>query len=297
MPQRLINLRSTSYEHPFDKAALETLRKIPLFEKVMDFTINWTNIKFRVIELCGSNFHVTKDSCPELYNLVHSVADTLDVDRMPLIYTQWCYGINAYTTGFKDNALLVVYTGAVDLLKDPELIYIVGHEMGHIKSGHVLYHVMAGMIGQILSSMGIVGSLGMPLQLALGYWNRMSEFTADRAGLLACQDLDAALSAIMKMAGIPKRYFNTADPHIFARQAQEFLTRYGDTANTIIRNISILDDSHPWLVLRASELIKWVEDGGYQAILDGCEGIMCPRCNASVEKGLVKCPVCGSALS
>lgn len=296
MIQRLINLKSTSYEHPFDKAALETLRGIPLFEKVMNFTLNWTNIKWRVVELCGSNFHVTKESCPELYNLVRSVAETLDVDRLPQIYTQWCYGINAYTTGFKNDTLLVIYTGAVDLMTDPELTYIVGHEMGHIKSGHVLYHVMASMIGQIVHAMGLLGPMVTPLQLALSYWNRMSEFTSDRAGLLACQDLDAALSATMKMAGIPKRYFNIANPHIFAEQAEEFLHKYGDTANTIIRNISILDDSHPWTVMRAAELIKWVNDGGYQAILDNTSGQVCPRCNRSVEKGVTRCPVCGSEL-
>lgn len=296
MIQRLINLQSTSYEHPFDKAALEALRKIPLFEKVMNFTLNWTNIKWRMVELCGSNFHVTKESCPDLYKLVSSVAETLDIDRLPKIYTQWCYGINAYTTGNRNDTLLVIYTGAVDLMTDPELTYIVGHEMGHIKSGHVIYHVMAAMIGQIAQAMGLLGPMVTPLQLALSYWNRMSEFTSDRAGLLACQDLDAALSATMKMAGIPKRYFNIANPHIFAEQAEEFLHEYGDTANTIIRNISILDDSHPWTVMRAAELIKWVNNGGYQSILDNTSGQICPRCKRSVEKDATRCPVCGSEL-
>ena len=294
MAQQLLNLKSTSYEHPFDKAALEAMRKLPLFQSAMGFLLNWGSIKWRVIELCGNNFHVTKASCPELYNLVQSVADTLDVDRMPLVYTQWCYGINAYTTGTPEEALLLIYTGAVDLLTDPELTYIVGHEMGHIKSGHVIYHVMANMISEILREMGILGRAGMPLQLALGHWSRMAEFTADRAGLLAVQDLDAALSAIMKMAGIPKRYFNIANPHIFAEQAEEFLHDYGDTANTIIRNVSILDDSHPWTVLRAAELIKWVNEGGYQAILDGARGIECPRCHYYIDEGRTTCPICGN---
>lgn len=293
MPKNLLHLDSRSYEHSFDKAALEALRKLPLFERIVNFTLNWTAIKWHVVELCGSNFHVTKESCPELYELVRNVAETLDIDRLPEIYTQWCYGINAYTTGGKDNTLLVIYTGAVDLMTDPELTYIVGHEMGHIKSGHVIYNVMANMISKILVDMGIVGKAALPLVLSLGYWNRMSEFTADRAGLLACQDLDAALSAIMKMAGIPKRYFNTANPHVFAEQADEFLHRYGDTANTIIRNISILDDSHPWTVLRAAELIKWVKEGGYQAILNGCEGKECPVCHKHVDSSSQKCPICG----
>lgn len=293
MPKKILNIQTTDYEHPFDRAALEAVRKVPLFDKVTNFVLNWTTIKWEIVQLCGSAFHVTPESCPELYKMVKDTADILEIDRMPEVYTKWTYGINAYTTGYREDTILVLYTGAVDLLPDPELQFIIGHEAGHIKSGHVLYHVMADFMSQILTQMGILANLGTPLVLALNYWNRMSEFTADRAGLLACQDLDAVLSATMKMAGLPKRYFNTADPHIFAQQAQEFLSRYGDTANTIIKNISILDDSHPWTVMRAAELIKWVESGEYERLLNKVPSCNCPQCGATVEVSAARCPRCG----
>lgn len=294
MAQKLINLQTSVYEHPFDKAALEAMRKVPMFDNVTNFVLNWASIKWEIVKLCGSAFHVTDRSCPELFNLVRDAARILDVDHLPEIYTEWTYGINAYTTGYKNDTILVLFSGAVDLMPDSELTYIIGHELGHAKSGHVLYHVMANFIGEIINEMGLLGKFATPLQLALGYWNRMSEFTADRAGLLACQDLNAALSAIMKMAGIPRRYFNTADPHVFAEQAKEFMSRYGDTANTIIKNISILDDSHPWTVLRAYELIKWVESGEYERILSGTAGTICPACGEQVATGTTCCPICGN---
>lgn len=294
MPRTLFGLESKTYEHPFDRAALDSMRALPMFDKVMNFFLNWASIKWETVGLCGSAFHVTERSCPELYKMVSDVARTLEIVHMPEIYTEWTYGINAYTTGHKDNTILVLFTGAVDLMPEEELKYIIGHEMGHIKSGHVLYKVMAQCIGQIIEHAGILGNFASPIQYAMGYWNRMSEFTADRAGLLACQDLDASLSAIMKMAGLPKKYFNTADPHIFAEQAQEFLVRYGDTANTIIRNISIMDDSHPWTVLRASELIKWVESGEYDKIVNIPRKVcLTPGCGTEVEGKTSTCPVCG----
>lgn len=296
MTQRLLNLQTTDYEHPFDRAALESMRKLPMFDTVTNFVLNWTSIKWQVVGLCGSAFHVTDKSCPELYGMVRDAAKTLEIDHIPEVYTEWTYGINAYTTGFKNDAILVLFTGAVDLLPDPELKYIIGHELGHVKSGHVLYHVMAEFLGQIINEMGMLGKFATPISLALGYWNRMSEFTADRAGLLACQDLDAALSVTMKMAGVPKRYFNTSDPHVFAEQAQEFLTRYGDTANTIIRNISILDDAHPWTVMRAAELIKWVELGEYDRLLLKTAGNVCPNCGNQIPTGSLRCPICGGSI-
>lgn len=296
MRQTLLNLQSSEYEHPFDKAALETLRKVPGFDTVMNFVLNWTAIRWHVVNLCGSNFHVTKESCPELYRLVREAAETLDIDRLPEIYTQWSYGINAYTTGYKDNTIMVIHSGAVDLMTDDELNFVVGHESGHIKSGHVLYHVIVNYFSQIVANTMLAGKLALPLQLALNYWYRMSEFTADRAGLLVSQDLNAALSAIMKMAGIPKKYFNTADPQVFAKQSKEFMSKYGNTIDTIIRNISILDDTHPWTVMRAYELIKWVESGEYDRVLSTHVGKICPMCKKAVEKDAMKCPVCGYAL-
>lgn len=293
MKEYLIGLQSQSYEHPFDKAALENLRSLPGFDTVMNFVLNWTTIRWHVVQLCGSNFHVTKESCPELFKLVRESAEILDIDRLPEIYTQWSYAINAYTTGYKDNTILVIHSGAVDLMKDEELSFVVGHEMGHIKSGHVLYHVMVQFFAQIIASSVLAGKLLVPIQIGLNYWNRMSEFTADRAGLLVCQDLDAALNSIMKMAGIPKKYFNIADPHIFAQQAKEFMTKYGDTADTIIRNISILNDTHPWTIMRAYELIRWVEVGDYVKILNGNAGKICLMCKKTVDKNFDVCPVCG----
>lgn len=294
--EKLITLDSSSYEHSFDHAAMAALRCIPVFEQVSNFVLNWTYIKWQVVQLSGSNFHVTPKSCPELYNLVHNAAETLNLDRMPSIYTQWSYCVNAYTTGYKDDSILVIFSGAVDLMNDTELTYIVGHELGHIKSGHVLYHIMGAYLSQIIAAMGVaVKPFLVPLQLSLRYWDRMSEFTADRAGLLACQDLNASLSAIMKMAGIPKRYFNTADPHVFAEQAQEFLTQYGDTAHEIIKKVSILDDTHPWTIMRAAELIKWVESGEYQNVINAAKGKTCvnPLCKSIIPQDATRCPICG----
>ena len=293
MKKTLINLQSTQYEHRIDREALEAVRKLPGFDSIVNFVLDWTMIKWHVVQLCGSNFHVTKESCPELYNMVHESAEILDIDRLPEIYTQWSYGINAYTTGYKDNTILVLQSGSIDLMPDPELTFVIGHEMGHIKSGHVLYHMMVQFFAQIISSTMLAGKFIIPIQLGLNYWYRMSEFTADRAGMLACQDLEAALSAIMKMAGLPKRYFNTSDPHAFAKQAKEFMTKYGDTTDKIIRNISILDDTHPWTVMRAYELIKWVENGDYEKVLNGNAGKICPMCKKAVNPELEVCPVCG----
>lgn len=40
MPKKILNIQTTDYEHPFDRAALEAVRKVPLFDKVTNFVLN-----------------------------------------------------------------------------------------------------------------------------------------------------------------------------------------------------------------------------------------------------------------
>lgn len=293
MAQKLINLQTTDYEHQFDKKALSALRSLKGMDAITNFVMDWTYIKWRLVELAGSNFHVTEESCPDLYRQMKDVFDTLDIVRIPELYTEWGHYINAYTTGYKDSTLLVLYSGAVDLMTEDELRFVAGHEAGHIKSGHVLYHMMAQLFSNIITNMSIAAPLAQPIYLALLYWTRMSEFTADRAGLLACQNEDAALNAIIKMSGLPGKYFKSMNRKAFMQQAKDFQKRYGGFADTAIKNISILNDSHPWTVMRAAELISWIESGEYGRILDKTRGKCCPVCGKPVASDTSSCPYCG----
>lgn len=293
--KKLFGLNPQEYEHPVDRTTLKYLKALPGFEKVSGLILNWGTIKWELAELRGSNFRVTPKSCPELYKQVENIANVLDVEDFPEIYTQWGYFINAYTTGYKEDTLLTLYSGAVDLLSKEQLDFIIGHEMGHIKSKHVIYHVMASKIVAKSSQLPIASELILPITFGLIYWYRMSEFTSDRAGLLACQNPDAAIETIIKMTGVPKKYYNSVSKEVFLEQAKEFEYLLSGPEK-IIKNISVLDNTHPWTVLRAAELIKWIDSGEYQRILDKYSAIQCPHCSSEIPQGLTECPVCGGKL-
>ena len=295
MPKKLLELDSRVYEHPVDRAAMKKLEKLPGFDKLTNFVMNWAYVKWQLIDLRGSNFRVTEQSCPELYNQVKDIAAVLDVRDFPEIYTEWGYYVNAYTSGYKEDTLLTIYSGAVDLLTKEQLDYVIGHEFGHIKSKHLLYHMMAEMFAVFANQLPIASELILPLRIALTYGHRMSEFTADRAGLLACQDIDAAINTEIITAGVPKKYFGSVDRNAFLEQAKEF--EYLLTgAESVIKNISVLDNTHPWTVLRAAELIKWYESGEYDRIISQYAAINCPHCNFEIPGNRDECPICGRFL-
>lgn len=293
--KRLYNLDSKSYEHPWDREALNNVRGFNLLNQVANWLLKWTDIKWRLIDLQGSGFHVTPESCPELYGQVTEVIRTLDIPRIPDVYTQWGYFINAYTSGFQDNTFMVLYSGAVDLLSPDELNFVIGHESGHIKSGHVLYHMIVMHMQDILKYMPGAARFSKFFWTGIFWWFRMSEFTADRAGLLACQNPDAALGALTKMSGVPERYHRSFDKETIIRQAEEFTKGNQDFINKAMTTFSVLDNTHPWTVLRAAELIKWIDSGEYERILSGAAR-ECPVCHSQIPVDAVECPVCGSRL-
>ena len=79
----------------------------------------------------------------------------------------------------------------------------------------------------------------------------------------------------------------------FLQQAKDFEVKYGGTLDQVIKGISIINDSHPWTIMRAAELIKWVEAGEYDRILEGCRTKKCPVCMQEVAAECVTCPYCG----
>lgn len=291
MATKLFGLESREYEFPLDRKALKALTALPGFDKIINAFLNWTWVKWELIEMKGSNFHVTKQSCPELYNQVMEACHALNLTDFPHIYTKWGYYVNAYTMGYKDTTSLVLYSGAIDLLDKDEQNFIIGHELGHIKSNHCLYHNMALKISQFISDVPLIGDLMGTVRYLLMYWYRMSEFTADRAGLLVCQNEEAVMRSIIKMAGVPQKYYQSVDRNAILEQAHEFEALLsGD--EQIMKNLSVLDDTHPWTILRAAELIKWIESGEYENIIKAHKGKCCATCKKQIPSNVEHCPYC-----
>lgn len=266
------DLSPFEYEHSFDAKALDALQRTPGLDILIRQFNKLAIEKMITIQYTGSNLHITSKNYPKLYDILRSTCDILNLPAIPDLYLTWGYNINGFTIGV-DNPIIVLNSGAVDLLSDHELHYLIGHEVGHIKSRHTLYHQVGQFFPMIADFIGAatlgVGKLfSTPLQLALLQWSRMSELTADRAGLLACQDVNVAASVMIKWSGMPVKYHNDIDIKHFIEQAKRFKELDFENINKIIKFFSIIDDSHPWTVMRTAELINWINSGEYQDILD-----------------------------
>jgi hypothetical protein len=106
----------------------------------------------------------------------------------------------------------------------------------------------------------------MAIVTALREWFRKSELSADRAGLLVGQDLQASMRGLMKIAG--GNHLHEMNVDAFLRQAEEYEAG-GDLRDSVLKILNLLPRSHPFTTVRAAELKKWSESRDFQRIADG----------------------------
>ncbi|MEZ0228032.1 MAG: M48 family metallopeptidase [Planctomycetota bacterium] len=269
---KLNKISSQSFEHEADRKALEALRKTVGFDRLIKALASITTDKLFGVISKSNYLKLGPKQVPSLYKLYLEVCDTLDMEPPPFYLTNSAH-MNAFTAGAQEP-ILVVTSALVDGMTDKEIQAVLGHELGHWMAGHVLYRMVAEHIKEILVLVGDMAyGLGPLLRLGivptLMYWYRCAELTADRAGLLAVQDLDTVLSVEMKLAsGAAGRFSKELQISAFMEQAKEVAVDE-DTWSNIYRSLIEMNLTHPWPVVRAREIEKWVKSGEYGRILEG----------------------------
>ena len=266
----LTGLVATSYQHPADRATLQTLASIPGVGAVVGKTVDLAKRQSELFLLANQEF-VAPFSHPRLYRLVWLAAQILDLDKLPTVYIDSSLlGINAYTTGTQENAYIALSKEAAFLLDDREFLYLIGHELGHIQCDHVRYHAAADAIIDASAAVPMLGSLVSAIQKplvrpALSAWLRRAELSADRAGLLCCQNREAALRVLIKISGRPWNDYRQIYTRGFVDQTTRFLEERSKSAlDAVFETFNRLYATHPYLIYRASELLLWMQNAEYE---------------------------------
>jgi Zn-dependent protease with chaperone function len=264
----LTGISSRAWEHPADRGALAALRELRGFDEVLKALSGLWNERALRMEYLGSAIRVSDRQYPRVYRLFAEAAAALDVAELPELYVQYDRSINGMCIGMS-KPFIVVNSGSLELLDDEELRALLGHEIGHLLSGHAVYRTMAIILHDWAARLSWlpVGSIALrAISAGLREWWRKAELSADRAGLLAGQDPHASLRVEMKLAGGGD--LTQVDVAAFLEQAAEY-DRAGDLRDSMIKIGMVLDRSHPLPVARASALRRWVDSGDYQRILSG----------------------------
>lgn len=272
MRRRFPGLDPAALQHPYDRAALATLQRVPGLDIVIRKFIELFPERVAYIQNVAQTVRVSPTQCAQLYTQLQEACAILDV-REPELYVAQYPAPNAYTSGH-NHPYIVITTGLLDLMSEDEILAVIAHELGHIKSGHVLYKTMARVISLLLSligdmTLGIGRLIGRTLEAALLEWDRKSEFSADRAALLAVQDPQVMLTLMMKFAGGTLFQRNQMSASEFLKQADLYEEVDANLLDRIYKTLLVTPLNHPLTIVRAKEIVSWAQTREYKDIVDG----------------------------
>jgi Zn-dependent protease with chaperone function len=265
---RLPDISSRAYEHPADRSALVTLRKLTGFDVIFRALASLFSDKSFRLTYLASSVRASEQQFPDLYQMLLDGCYVLDMPRVPELFIVQDPTVNAKALG-TDKPFIVLHTAIVDLMDAEEIRWVIGHELGHVLSGHSLYNTMLDHLQRLALRLAFFPLAWLGLKAVfwgLEEWHRKAEVSGDRAGLLAGQNVAAARRALMKMAGGPQLAELSADA--FLEQAREY-DAVPDLRESLIKLLQMQGETHPFAVVRFADLDRWAREGEYESILAG----------------------------
>jgi Zn-dependent protease with chaperone function len=244
------------------------MRKLTGFDVLLRKLSGLFNERSLRLQFLASGVRVSERQFPQINDMVRDGAYVLDLPQIPEVFVTQNPIVNAMALG-ADQPFIVINTGLVDLLDAEELRSVVGHELGHVLSGHAVYRTMLFHLINLAARiawvpLGYIGLRG--IIWGLEEWYRKSELSCDRAGLLASQDPAAAKRVLMKLAGGAR--LSELNSDAFMEQAHDY-DAVPDVRDGLLKLLQLQGNSHPFAVTRFAELSRWIDSGEYDRILAG----------------------------
>jgi Zn-dependent protease with chaperone function len=160
---------------------------------------------------------------------------------------------NAYTFGLSDPKSVVIYAPIVEIMDEDEFKFVLGHELGHVALGHTWLNTLLGGLAGVPQTYGSA----VILTAAFRWWNRACEYSADRAGMLTCQNPAKSVTALVKLAA------GEDDSPAGMHRA---LAKIEAQDNTLGGILSEVLSTHPMIVKRIKAIQKYGASAEYRRL-------------------------------
>jgi len=264
--RKLRDIDPRSWEHPADRAALSAVKQLKGIDELLKILLSATTERSLKLIHLASSVKVTANQYPKLNAMLDDIVDTFDWGYKPDLFVAQNPYLNASVLGVREP-FIILNNSALRVFPEPELKAILAHEMGHIMSGHALYKTLGWMLAKVSAGFLPGGNLTITaITAVLAEWDRKSELTADRAGLLALQEEEPSCNVLMRMAGAED--LSQVNLNDFFLQAKEYEDQK-TVLDSVHKLLNQIWQSHPFPVVRLMELKSWEASGQYGAILEG----------------------------
>lgn len=291
-------ITASDFIHSEDAAALRQLESIPGFPALVKKILSLGFEELQYGLNMATAIRLSPTQLPNLYNHLPPICKKLGIQE-PELYLQMNPTPNAFTFG--DTRIFITITsGLVEMMEGEELDAVIAHECGHIVCHHVLYHSIAQIIFSGAASLGILGHLAMPIQLALLYWSRKSELSCDRCGSVISSP-EVITRVMARLSGGPRSITQEINFEEWARQADKYDEIKNENLwNKSLQIYAIAKEDHPFAAVRVREILKWGQSPQYQNLMENIKweaySRKCPNCGLLVHDDWIYCKYCGTKL-
>lgn len=268
-----------AFRHPLDRQAEQTLRSLPGFDLVATQFVKFFYERPQMVYHMGNSIQVGPRQYSSVYQIFRECVRDLDITPEPVLFVSQTPVVNAYALG-QEEPNIVLNTGLLDLLNATEIRTVIAHELGHLKCGHTILIQMATWVISTANyigarTLGLGNLVSSGLVFAFYEWKRKAELSADRAALLAIDDLKLVMQTMMKLAGGSIQYGHECSLDEFIRQAERFQELDQDSLNQVYKFLLYnnfpqnLFLTHPFAVERITYLQQWANSAEYRQIRQG----------------------------
>jgi pSer/pThr/pTyr-binding forkhead associated (FHA) protein/Zn-dependent protease with chaperone function len=205
-------------------------------------TVYVISVKLQQRAALGTMARISPRQFPELYDLAAKAAERLSHPQVPL-YVKRQSEMNIYTIGLWQQPIIVLTSSLVDQMEPDNLQFFIGREIGHIAAGHIWLRTLLKPLGAEVPVFGRLLN-----SVVFGDWINRTEFTADRAGFIACRSLTTAVSTMLKF-GVGIRLFEKLD-------IKEFLDQVNEVSD-VRGHLTEIVAEQPYLTQRIRSLVKF----------------------------------------
>lgn len=240
-----------------DRDRLLEFLKDPAIQKAYDH-LKWNNpiVQSRK-HLLKTSLRLTPKLAPKLYAIGNRCAHALKLNVAIEFYVYQESKFNAACyPPTADTVYIMITSGLLENFTEDELAFVIGHEIGHAIFLHHEYPANSLMdVGKEYLS---------PIHaMKLFAWKRDNEISADRAGLLCCQDFNVAAKTFFKLSsGVTS---NSLDFNL-----EEYIDQYRELETELAENSSIDPEdwykSHPFSPMRIKALELFGKSDTYQRL-------------------------------
>ncbi len=207
---------------------------------------------------------VTEDNLPWLYEMVTETARALKV-KPPGVFVVFDGIPDAYVVNVQRPAL-VIHSALIGLLDQSELLFIVGHELAHIKFNHVMIMEFMQFLKfavDFLPSKGLRDLTIKGLFLPLYEWVEDAEISADYGGLMLVSSPEIAASALIRMISGLQGEINVV---AFRSQLRTVKQASGNSLNDFSLKLQEFAAPTPFVARRVEALYEFLESDKYSQL-------------------------------